>query len=100
MTQKFVFTTWLILTALSAILILFIRFSRTSKWKLRLDEVSDLALAVFSGTSGVYLISQVWSLYEKLQKLVGTEGIVAMTIGGFVSVWFGASKIHELASKP
>jgi ABC-type Na+ efflux pump permease subunit len=99
MTQKFVFGLWLILTALSALFVLFRRFSHTSKWKLSLYEVLDLALAVLGGISGVYLIFQAWSLYEKLQKLVGTEGPVAMTLGGFASIWFGFGKIHELASK-
>jgi hypothetical protein len=99
MTQKFVFELWLILTALSAFFVLLRRFNRTSKWKLSLNEVLDLALAVLGGISGVYLIFQAWSLYEKLQKLVGTEGPVAMTLGGFASIWFGVGKIHELASK-
>ncbi len=97
MSQKFVFGLWLILTALSAILVLLIRFSLTSKWKLRLNEVLDLSLAILGGISGVYLIFQAWSLYEKIQQLVGNEGPVAMTLGGFASVWFGFSKIHELA---
>jgi uncharacterized membrane protein len=100
MTQKFIFGLWLILTVISAIFILVIRFRRTLKWKLQLNEVFDLALAALGGTSGIYLISQAWSLYEKLQQLVGNEGLVAMTLGGLASIWFGASKIHELASKP
>jgi hypothetical protein len=100
MTQKFIFGLWLFLTVISAIYILVIRFRRTLKWKLQLDEVFDLALAVLGGTSGVYLICQAWLLYEKLQQLVGNEGLVAMTLGGLASIWFGASKIHELASKP
>jgi hypothetical protein len=100
MSQKFVFGLWLIITAVTAIFIFFQRFSRTSKSKLQLSEVFDLAFAVFSGLSGGYLIFQAWSLYEKLQQLVGNEGLVAMTLGGLASIWFGASKIHELASKP
>jgi hypothetical protein len=99
MTQKLVFGLWLILTTLSALFVLFRRFNLTSKWKLSLNEVLDLALAVLGGISGVYLIFQAWSLYEKLQKLVGTEGPVAMTLGGIASIWFGFGKIHELASK-
>jgi hypothetical protein len=99
MTQKFVFGLWLIFTALFAIFILLKRFSHTSMWKLQLSEVFDLAFAVFSTLSGGYLIVQAWSLYEKLQKLVGNEGLVAMTLGGLASFWFGVSKIHELASK-
>jgi uncharacterized membrane protein len=100
MTQKFIFGLWLILTVISAIFILVVRFRRTLKWKLQLNEVFDLALAVLGGTSGVYLITQAWLLYDRLQKLVGNEGLVAMTLGGLASVWFGFSKIHELASKP
>jgi hypothetical protein len=99
MTQKFVFGLWLVLTTLSATFVLCLRFSLTSKWKLHLNEVLDLALAVLGGISGVYLIFQAWSLYEKIQRLVGNEGPVAMTLGGFASIWFGFSKIHELASK-
>jgi hypothetical protein len=99
MTQKFVFGLWLTLTIISTIFILLIRFNRTSKWNLQLNEVFDLALAILGGLSGVYLISQAWSLYEQLQKLVGNEGIVAMTLGGGASIWFGAAKIQELASK-
>jgi hypothetical protein len=99
MTQKLVFGLWLILTVLSAIFVLFRRFILTSKWKLSLNEVLDLALAILGGISGVYLIFQAWSLYEKLQKLVGNEGPVAMTPGGVASIWFGFGEIHELASK-
>lgn len=99
MSQKLVFGLWLILTALSTIFVLLKRFYHTSRWKLLLNEVLDLALAVLGGISGVYLIFQAWSLYEKLQKLVGNEGPVAMTLGGFASIWFGIGKIHELASK-
>lgn len=100
MTQKYLYAAWLILTLLAGIVIWFIRGRRTSKWELQFDEVINLALAVFGGISGSYLISQTWTHYDTLQKLVGNEGLVAMTIGGLASIWFCVRTIGELAQKP
>lgn len=100
MTQKYLYAAWFILTILAALVIWFIRGRRTSKWELKLDEVFNLALAVFGGISGGYLIFQTWSHYDILQKLVSNEGLVAMTLGGVASIWFCMRTIGELAGKP
>lgn len=100
MTQKYLYAAWFIFTILAALLIWFIRGRRTSKWELKLDEVFNLALAVFGGISGSYLISQTWSHYDTLQKLVSNEGLVAMALGGLASIWFCMRTIGELAGKP
>jgi prolipoprotein diacylglyceryltransferase len=92
----------LLLTVLvvSAILIVWVRFSRTSKWKISLQEVMDLALSgVVPGFLGVRLICGAFDKYEDLQKLVGLDGVLAIALGGLASLWFGISKIHELAVK-
>jgi hypothetical protein len=100
MTQKYLYAAWFVLTILAALVIWFIRGRRTSKWELKLDEVFNLALAVFGGISGIYLISQTWSYYDTLQKLVSNEGLVAMALGGLASIWFCMRTIGELAGKP
>jgi multisubunit Na+/H+ antiporter MnhB subunit len=100
MTQKSLFGIGLIAIVIAAIIILVLRHRRTKKWKLELNEVLDLALAIFSGVSGSYVMYQSYSLFDKLSTLVGSEGIVAMFIGGVASIWFGFGKIKELIDKP
>lgn len=100
MTQKYLYAAWFIFTILAALVIWIIRGRRTSKWELKFDEVFNLALAVFGGISGGYLIFQTWSQYDVLQKLVGNEGLVAMALGGLASIWFCIRTVGELAGKP
>ena len=100
MTQRNLFGIGLISLGIAAIAILVLRHRRTKKWNLELNEVLDLALAIFSGVSGLYVMYQSYSLFDKLSILVGSEGIVAMFIGGVASLWFGFGKIKELIDKP
>ena len=100
MTQKSLFGIGLIAIVVAAIVILVLRHRRTKKWNLELNEVLDLALAVFSSVSGFYVMYQSYSLFDKLSALVGSEGVVAMFIGGVASIWFGFGKIKELIDKP
>ncbi|MBD2028298.1 hypothetical protein [Leptolyngbya sp. FACHB-711] len=99
MTQKQLYAVWIILTILSLLIILLIRRHRKSKSALQLIEVTDVALNVFGGVSGLYLMSQTWSLFDEIQKLVNSEGLVAMALGGFASFWFAFSRVKELALK-
>jgi prolipoprotein diacylglyceryltransferase len=98
--QKALYGIWLIVTIFAAALILSLRYRRTKKWNLTLNETLDLALAIFSGISGGYLIYQSYSLYDSLYKLVANEGIVAMFLGGLASIWFAFGKVKELIDKP
>jgi hypothetical protein len=98
--QKNLYGIWLVITILAAAIILFFRHNRTKKWKLALNEILDLALAIFSGVSGGYLIYQSYFLYDSLYKLVANEGLVAMFLGGLASIWFAFGKIKELVDKP
>ncbi len=100
MTQKYLYAAWLILTIFAALIILLIRGRRTSKWKLELNEVFNLALAVSGGISGSYLISKTLTHYDSLEKLVSNDGVVAMGLGGIASVWLCIRTIGELAGKP
>jgi multisubunit Na+/H+ antiporter MnhB subunit len=100
MTQKSLFGIGLIAIVIAAIIILFLRHRNNKKWNPKLEEVFDLALAIFSGVSGSYVMYQSYSLYDKLSPLVGSEGTVAMFIGGVASIWFGFGKIKELIDKP
>ncbi len=97
--QKTLYGIWLIVTILAAILILFLRYRRIKKWKLSLNEAFDLALAIFGGVSGSYLIYQSYDQYDSLYKLVANEGIVAMFLGGLASIWFAFSKVKNLVDK-
>jgi len=99
MNQKYLYAAWLIFTIIAISVVLFIRFHRTSKWKLKFDELFNLAFAVFGGISGGYLICQTWLYYDALQKLVSNEGLVAMALGGLASIWFCMRTIGELAGK-
>jgi hypothetical protein len=98
--QKTLYGIWLIVTIVTAAIILFLRHNRTKKWNLSLNEALDLALAIFSGISGVYLIYQSYDLYNVLYKLIANEGIVAMFLGGLASAWFAFGKVKELVDKP
>lgn len=100
MTQKNLYAAWFIVSIFVILVILFIRHRRTSKWNIKFEEVFNLALTVFGGISGVYLMSQTWSHYDTLQKIVSNEGVVAMALGGAASIWFCISTIGELAGKP
>lgn len=100
MTQKSLFGIGLIALIIAAIVIVVLRHRRTKRWNLELNELLDLALAIFSGVSGSYVMYQSYSLFDKLSALVGTEGIVAMFIGGVASIWFGFGKIKQLIDKP
>jgi cbb3-type cytochrome oxidase subunit 3 len=95
--QKSLYGIWLIITLVTATLIL---FRRTKKWNLTLNETIELALSNFGGISGGYLIYQSYVLYDSLSKLVGNEGIIAMFLGGLASVWFAFGKVKELIDKP
>jgi prolipoprotein diacylglyceryltransferase len=98
--QKSLYGIWLIITVVTATLILFLRHRRTKKWNLTLNETIELALSNFGGISGGYLIYQSYSLYDSLSKLVGNEGIIAMFLGGLASTWFAFGKVKELIDKP
>lgn len=98
--QKSLYGIWLIITVLTATLILFSRHRRTQKWNLNLNETIELALSNFGGISGGYLIYQSYILYDSLSKLVGNEGLIAMFLGGLASVWFAFGKVKELIDKP
>jgi hypothetical protein len=100
MTQKSLFGIGLIAIVIAAIVILVLRHRRIKKWSLALNEVLDLALAIFTGVSGGYAIYQSYTLFEKLSILVGDAGVAAMFIGGVTAVWFGFGKIKELIDKP
>jgi multisubunit Na+/H+ antiporter MnhB subunit len=100
MTQKSLFGIGLIAIVVAATIILVLRHRNNKKWSLELNEVLDLALAVFSGVAGSYVMYQSYSLFDKLSALVGSEGVVAMFIGGVASIWFGFGKVRELSDKP
>jgi predicted small secreted protein len=98
--QKTLYGIWLIVTICAATIVLLLRHRRIKKWKLALNEVFDLAFAILGGISGSYLIYQTYELYDSLYKLVGSEGIAAMCLGGIASIWFAFSKVKELVDKP
>jgi hypothetical protein len=98
--QKYLFGIGFILTATSASLILILRYRRNQKWNLSFQEAFDLALAIFSGMSGAYVIYQAINVLDALLKLVGLEGVVAMCLGGLASIWFAFGKVKELVDKP
>ncbi|AFY97254.1 hypothetical protein [Chamaesiphon minutus] len=100
MVQKYLIGIGFLLITSSAILIIIIRYRRNQKLNLTFQEAFDLALAIFSGMSGAYVIYQAINLLDTLLKLVGIEGIVAMCLGGLASIWFAFGKIKELIDKP
>ena len=100
MTQKSLFGIGLIAIVIAAIVIFVLRHRNNKKWNPKFAEVIDLALAIFSGVSGSYVMYQSYSLFDKLSAFVGSEGVVAMFIGGVASIWFGFGKIKELIDKP
>jgi hypothetical protein len=99
MTQEFIFQLWLGLTVLSTIFILLIRASHTLKWKFSLTEALDLAVAVSGLTSSIYVFSKIWLLQTQLIALVGIDGLVMITVGSAVPIWFAAQKFKTLASR-
>ncbi len=100
MVQKYLLGIGFVLTAISAIIILIIRYRRNQKGNLSFQEAFDLALAIFSGMSGAYVIYQAINVMDALIKLVGLEGVVAMCLGGLASIWFAFGKVKELVDKP
>jgi uncharacterized membrane protein HdeD (DUF308 family) len=99
MIQKYLFGAWFILTGLVVLFVWFKR-SRRAKGELQLNEVFDLSLAVFGGISAIYLVLQTWLHFDELQRLIGLEGLVAMTLGIFATIWFCARTIRSLATRP
>ena len=98
--QKYLYGIWLIITVLTATLILFSRHRRTQKWNLNLNETIELTLSNFGGIYGGYLIYQSYILYDSLSKLVGNEGLITMFLGGLASVWFAFGQVKESIDKP
>jgi hypothetical protein len=98
--QKILFEIWSVATILALVIILFLRHRRTKKWKIDLDSIIEIALGIWAGVSGAYLIYQIYDLHDSLYKLVGNEGLVAMFIGGVASIWFVFSSFKKIIEKP
>ena len=98
--QQYLYGAWFILTAITALLVLFLRYRRSQLWKLTLAEAFKIALDTLGLVSGGYLIAQTWIQYDALFSIVGNEGIVAMAMGGLASIWFCIGQVKELILTP
>jgi hypothetical protein len=81
MTEEFAFQLWIGFTLCVTILILLIRFSRTSNWHLNLIEALDVAFTCGGATSSFYVFSKIWSVRTQLLVLVGRPGLIMITLG-------------------
>ena len=100
MIQKNLVEIWFVTTILAAAIIFILRHKNKKKLVLSFQEALELAVGMFGGISGAYLIYQNYELKDQLYKLVGNEGRAAIVIGGIASVWFGFSQIKQLIDKP
>lgn len=104
MEKKVIFATWLLLTILIALGLLHWRRSRMSNWGLSQQDAAHVMLGTGSGLSGIQVFYKIITEFEKLEPIVGTEGLIFMCIGGLTALWFGTAEIGSLippkAKKP
>ena len=53
-------------------------------------------LGTGSGVSGIQVFYKVITDFEKLEPIVGNEGLIFMCIGGLTAIWFGIAEIGGL----
>jgi hypothetical protein len=104
MEKKILFGSWFFLTLLAAAIVLSYRRKHQTNRSLELIEVQRITLAVLGSLSGLLLFYKTGTEFDKLEPIVGLEGLVSMCIGGLTTIWFGITEIAGLtadkSSKP
>jgi hypothetical protein len=96
MEKKILIGAWFVGTLLSTLLVLSLRKKRILNWALQLTDVMHIMIGGFSSLSGVFLVYKVVMEFDKLESIVGLEGIVSMFLGSLAMVWFGTIEIATL----
>jgi hypothetical protein len=94
--KKIIFATWLLLTLLTASGLLIRRRSRIANWGLSQQEAAHVMLGTGSALSGIQVFYKIITEFEKLEPIVGNEGLIFMCIGGLTALWFGIAEIGGL----
>jgi hypothetical protein len=96
MEKKVLFGAWFLLTLLSTAIVIIIRKKRISNWALKLEDTMHIMVGGFSSLSGLYLLYKLLTEFDKLESIVGVEGMVSMCVGILTTVWFGITEIATL----
>jgi hypothetical protein len=96
MEKKIIFATWLLLTLATTIALLMRRRLRMRNWGLSQSDIAHVMLGTGSGLSGIQVFYKIITEFEKLEPIVGTEGLIFMCIGGLTALWFGVAEIGGL----
>jgi cadmium resistance protein CadD (predicted permease) len=104
MEKKVLLGAWFIGTVLAMLLVLFFRKKQMSNWGLQLTDAMHIMVGGFSALSGGFLVYKVVTEFDKLEPIVGLEGLVSMCLGSVATIWFGTTEIGGLipskAKKP
>jgi hypothetical protein len=96
MEKKVLFGAWFILTLLATAIVLLIRQKRIRNWALELTDTMHIMVGGFSSLSGLFLVYKVITEFEKLEPIVGVEGMVSICLGSLATIWFGITEIATL----
>ena len=96
MEKKVLFGAWFLLTLVATAIVLIIRKKRISNWALELTDTMHIMVGGFSSLSGFFLIYKVLTEFDKLEPIVGVEGMVSICLGSLATIWFGITEIATL----
>jgi hypothetical protein len=96
MEKKVLFGVWFICTLLATLLVLWNRRQRMSNWGLQLADTMHIMVGGFSALSGMFLVYKLVTEFDKLEAIVGSEGILSMCLGSLATVWFGTTEIASI----
>jgi hypothetical protein len=98
MEKRILFASWFFLTFCAAAIVFFYRRKHQSNRSLELIDTQHIMLGVSSVLSGLLLVYKVFAEFEKLEAIVGVEGLVSMCLGSVTTIWFGIAEIAGLIS--
>lgn len=96
MEKKVLFGAWFLLTLIATAIVLLIRKKRITNWTLKLEDAIHIMVGSLSYLSGFYLLYKLVTEFDKLESIVGVEGMVSMCVGILTTVWFGIIEIVSL----